>query len=102
MAAKDVKFGRDARERIMSGVDIEPGAIWPAQELTAERLKELELVDTIIAEPLGGAHRDYDATAESLRGALQRSLDEVSQLDETALITQRRARLRSYGRFAEN
>lgn len=72
-----------------------------AMGITAERLKELELIDTIIEEPLGGAHRDFDASAESLRVALQNSLDEVSQLDGTALITQRRARLRAYGRFNE-
>ncbi len=72
-----------------------------AMGITADRLKELELVDTVIEEPLGGAHRDYDATAASLRTALIDSLGEVSELDKKELIAQRRARLRAYGRFAE-
>ncbi|MGB0867640.1 MAG: acetyl-CoA carboxylase carboxyltransferase subunit alpha [Granulosicoccaceae bacterium] len=72
-----------------------------AMGITADRLKELELVDTVIEEPLGGAHRDFDATAQSLSDALVASLSEVSALDTQELITQRRARLRAYGRFIE-
>ncbi len=72
-----------------------------AMGITAARLKELELVDTIIEEPLGGAHRDFDAIAQSLRTALQDSLNEVVDLETKELIAQRRARLRAYGRFSE-
>ena len=72
-----------------------------AMGITADRLKELELVDTVIEEPLGGAHRDFDAIAKSLSEALAASLGEISELDTQELITQRRARLRSYGRFSE-
>lgn len=72
-----------------------------AMGITAERLKELELVDTVIEEPLGGAHRDFDAIAQSLSEALAASLGEIVDLDTQELITQRRARLRAYGRFSE-
>ena len=72
-----------------------------AMGITAERLKELELVDTVIEEPLGGAHRDFDAIAQSLSVALANSLGEITELDTQELITQRRARLRAYGRFSE-
>lgn len=72
-----------------------------AMGITAERLKELELVDTVIEEPLGGAHRDFDAIAQSLSVALAASLGEITNLDTQELITQRRARLRAYGRFNE-
>lgn len=72
-----------------------------AMGITAERLKELELVDTVIEEPLGGAHRDFDAIAQSLSDALAASLGEITNLDTQELITQRRARLRAYGRFSE-
>lgn len=72
-----------------------------AMGITAERLKELELVDTVIEEPLGGAHRDFDAIAQSLSEALAASLGEITDLDTQELISQRRARLRAYGRFNE-
>lgn len=69
--------------------------------IVAAKLKELELIDTVIEEPLGGAHRDYELIAESLRQTLLSSLGEVVELDKKELIAQRRARLRAYGRFSE-
>ncbi|MCB1634315.1 MAG: acetyl-CoA carboxylase carboxyltransferase subunit alpha [Xanthomonadales bacterium] len=65
--------------------------------VTSARLKELGLIDEIIKEPLGGAHRDPQAAAEALRQAVFRQLDALQGLDATALIEQRYERLRAYG-----
>ncbi len=68
-----------------------------AMGLTAERLKELGFVDELVKEPLGGAHRDMDAMAESLRKALIRQLKKLRGLDSPALLKRRYERLMSYG-----
>ena len=65
--------------------------------VTSARLKELGLIDEIIKEPLGGAHRDPQAAAEALRQAVFRQLDTLQGLDATALVEQRYERLRAYG-----
>jgi acetyl-CoA carboxylase carboxyl transferase subunit alpha len=70
-----------------------------AMGITAERLNKLGLVDEVLKEPLGGAHRDPQAMADSLKQALLRHLDEVSQWPEEELIERRYARLRSQGVF---
>ncbi len=67
--------------------------------ITSARLKELGLIDEIIVEPLGGAHRDFEGASESLRSSLVRNLSGLDELPTAELITQRRARLRSYGQF---
>lgn len=68
-----------------------------AMGLTAHRLHELEIVDEVIPEPLGGAHRDYDLAAGRLRKSLLAALDELSAYDGEALIERRYQRLMSYG-----
>ncbi len=68
-----------------------------AMGLTAPRLKELELIDEIIEEPLGGAHRDPLKMAQSMRAVLLRQLDELAELDREALLERRYQRLMSYG-----
>jgi acetyl-CoA carboxylase carboxyl transferase subunit alpha len=68
-----------------------------AMGITAERLDKLGLVDEVLREPLGGAHRDPQAMADSLKEALVRHLDQVSQLSEDALVQQRYERLRGQG-----
>jgi acetyl-CoA carboxylase carboxyl transferase subunit alpha len=68
-----------------------------AMGLTAERLKELGFVDELVKEPLGGAHRDMDAMADSLRKALIRQLKKLRGLDSPALLKRRYERLMSYG-----
>ncbi len=68
-----------------------------AMGVTAERLKELGIVDTIIPEPLGGAHSDHAVIAHSLRHTLVRQLDELHKLDTKALLARRYDRLMSYG-----
>ena len=69
--------------------------------ITAQRLKTLGLVDRIVSEPLGGAHRDHVAMAQTLKKALQDALANVSALSTTELLAKRYERLMSYGRFKE-
>jgi acetyl-CoA carboxylase carboxyl transferase subunit alpha len=69
--------------------------------ITATRLKALGLVDKIISEPLGGAHRDYPATMHNVKKALQDAL-KIAQSKPTANLMQDRFnRLMSYGKFKE-
>ena len=48
--------------------------------ITSDRLKELGLIDTIVAEPLGGAHRDMDAVARTLKHELLKALDQLDTM----------------------
>ncbi|MGR5267188.1 acetyl-CoA carboxylase carboxyl transferase subunit alpha [Vibrio astriarenae] len=68
-----------------------------AMGLTAPRLKELELIDEIIEEPLGGAHRDYVAISGSMKEMLLKQLAELEQFDNEVLLERRYQRLMSYG-----
>ncbi|GAC1036254.1 acetyl-CoA carboxylase carboxyl transferase subunit alpha [Pseudomonas sp. No.117] len=68
-----------------------------AMGITAERLKSLNIVDQVIDEPLGGAHRDPQAMAASLRTALLQQLDDLKGYDVPALLERRYERLMSYG-----
>ena len=68
-----------------------------AMGLTAGRLHELGIVDQVIKEPLGGAHRDYDQAADAIRKALVKQLDELKTLEVEALVERRYDRLMSYG-----
>ena len=68
-----------------------------AMGLTAPRLHELGLVDNVIPEPLGGAHRDHDSTADALKASLIEHLERLSQKDEETLMVERYQRLMSYG-----
>ena len=72
-----------------------------AMGITAPRLQELGLVDEVLREPLGGAHRDPRAMADSLRSALISTLRDLEVLDVTELLKRRQARLQSFGRFRE-
>lgn len=71
-----------------------------AMGLTAVRLNELGLVDEVVKEPLGGAHRDMDAAALSLKHALLRQLAALKGLSTDTLLDTRYERLMSYGRPA--
>ncbi|MGO8765074.1 MAG: acetyl-CoA carboxylase carboxyltransferase subunit alpha [Limisphaerales bacterium] len=72
-----------------------------ALRITARDLLELELVDEIIAEPLGGAHTDTAASAESLKSHLLKHLDEVLALPVAERLKQRYEKFRSHGHFVE-
>lgn len=69
--------------------------------ITAARLKTLGLVDKIVNEPAGGAHRDYRAMAQSLKKSLQESLRQNSELSTAELLERRFDRLMAYGKFKE-
>lgn len=71
-----------------------------AMGLTAPRLQELGLVDEVVDEPLGGAHRDPAGAAARLRLSLIAALDELSMKPLDDLIASRMQRLRSYGNFS--
>jgi len=68
-----------------------------AMGLTAGRLHELGIVDRVIKEPLGGAHRDYDQAADAVRRNLSAQLDELRDLAVPDLVERRYQRLMSYG-----
>jgi len=70
-----------------------------AMGITAERLDKFGLVDEILKEPLGGAHRDPATMAEDLKAAILRHLHEVEQLTEEQLLETRYQRLRAHGVF---
>ena len=65
--------------------------------LTATRLKELGLIDNIITEPLGGAHRNYAEMAQNLKKRLLADLEDLEVLDAENLLDRRYQRLMSYG-----
>jgi len=69
--------------------------------ITASRLKSLGLIDKVINEPVGGAHRDHRVMAQSLKRALQDSLRQVSDLSPSELLERRFERLMSYGKYKE-
>ncbi|MFU2058761.1 acetyl-CoA carboxylase carboxyl transferase subunit alpha [Avibacterium volantium] len=65
--------------------------------LTADRLQKLQLIDNIIPEPLGGAHRDYAQMAQNLKQRLLADLADLEILDPDTLLERRYQRLMSYG-----
>jgi acetyl-CoA carboxylase carboxyl transferase subunit alpha len=69
--------------------------------ITAGRLKSLGLIDQVVAETPGGAHRDAVGMAKNLKQALEGALDRVGGLDHDALVRRRIDRLMAYGAFDE-
>ena len=69
--------------------------------ITATRLKALGLIDKIVPEPLGGAHRDYDVMMQSMKKALQESWRQLRDLPIDKLAETRFERLMGYGQFKE-
>ncbi|MFZ7187753.1 acetyl-CoA carboxylase carboxyl transferase subunit alpha [Avibacterium avium] len=65
--------------------------------LTADRLQKLQLIDNIIPEPLGGAHRNYEQMAQNLKQRLLADLADLEILDPDTLLERRYQRLMSYG-----
>jgi len=72
-----------------------------AMGLTADRLRSLGLVDEVIAEPLGGAHRDPAVTASSVKDAILRHLRELQSKPRETLLAERSRRLAGFGAFTE-
>jgi acetyl-CoA carboxylase carboxyl transferase subunit alpha len=69
--------------------------------ITAPKLKALDLIDQIVSEPLGGAHRDPEAMMASLRKVLSETLANVRERPLNALLNTRYTRLMGYGKFKE-
>ncbi len=69
--------------------------------LTADHLHKLEIIDEVVPEPPRGAQEDWDQAADLLRAALLRHLDELQQLDEEQLLSDRFDRFRRMGAFVE-
>jgi len=72
-----------------------------ALKFSPENLKELGVVDTIISEPAGGAHRDYDLAAKSLKKEIKSALNKLLKLDTDKLLEQRYSKFRNMGVFEE-
>jgi len=70
-----------------------------AMKITSADLKRLGLVDEIVQEPLGGAHRNYETAAADLNASLARHLEEVSSWTTPELLAKRYERLQSFGEF---
>ncbi len=73
-----------------------------AMGITADRLLNLGLVDEVLKEPLGGAHRDPDAMAQALKNALIGHLDALARMSPEDLLKARYQKLMSFGRFRED
>jgi len=82
---KDAGKARDAAEQL---------------SLTAQRLYELKVIDKVVREPTGGAHRNPRQLATRLRAILMNELDALEQLPLSVLLEQRYQRLRGYGVYA--
>lgn len=70
--------------------------------LTAQRLKSLNMIDQIVEEPLGGAHRDIPLISESLKEVLAENLNELQALDTATLLENRMEKILAYGQFQES
>ncbi len=69
--------------------------------ITASRLKTLGLIDRVVNEPLGGAHRDYPATMQALKRTLQDALRQLQDKSVEELLQARFQRLMAYGKYKE-
>ncbi len=70
--------------------------------ITASRLNELGLIDRIVDEPLGGAHRDFDEVAKEIKQVLLEEIIQLKQLSESEIISKRQEKLRQFGEFKQN
>jgi acetyl-CoA carboxylase carboxyl transferase subunit alpha len=73
-----------------------------AMKLTAADLLELKVIDEVIPEPVGGAHRDYHGAAATLKKAIVRHLTELQAVPEERLMSERYQRFRRIGTFVED
>ncbi len=70
-----------------------------AMGITADRLLDVGLIDKVIVEPLGGAHRNYDEIASTIKTELKTELSKLTSLSSDELINRRMDKIRSYGVF---
>ena len=69
--------------------------------ITAPKLRSLGLVDKVLSEPLGGAHRDHKAMAATVKKAIAESLKELKELSPAKLVQERQKKLLQLGKFKE-
>ena len=72
-----------------------------AMRMRAKDLEKLGLVDTVVPEPVGGAHRNYDAVAQEMSKALKDSLRRLGKLGIDSCVQRRAKRLRDYGVYSD-
>jgi acetyl-CoA carboxylase carboxyl transferase subunit alpha len=72
-----------------------------AMRITAQNLSEFKLIDEVLKEPLGGAHRDPAAAGEIIRNAILKHLEDLDRLSIDELLEQRRQRIAGFGVFKE-
>ena len=72
-----------------------------AMRITADSLDDFGLIDEILPEPLGAAHRDPGAMAEVIRNALLKHLDDLDRKSVDELLSERQQRLAGFGQFKE-
>lgn len=72
-----------------------------AMKITAKDLLDMEVIEEIIPEPRGGAHRSYEETAAAIKAGLERHLEELSGLNKDELFNDRYAKFRKIGQYAE-
>jgi acetyl-CoA carboxylase carboxyl transferase subunit alpha len=70
-----------------------------AMRISARELKEIDLIDELIAEPLGGAHRNYRAAADNLKATLIKQLDDLQQVPVDEMLAMRYQKFRNIGKF---
>ena len=68
-----------------------------AMGVSAPQIKELGLINSIVEEPLGGAHRDHNGMAANLKAVIKQQLNQLKELDKTKLMEERYERLMSFG-----
>ena len=73
-----------------------------AMRITAASLSQFNLVDEVLEEPLGGAHRNPKQMAEVIRNAILKHLDDLDRLSSDQLLEERQRRLASFGQFKES
>ena len=69
----------------------------PFLPTTADKILASDLIDLVVEEPLGGAHRNYDLTAETIKNELVRHLADLQSQPITSLLDERYKRIMSYG-----
>ena len=69
--------------------------------ITAKRLQELDVIDKVIDEPLGGAHRDFETTMKNVKTVLEQQLSEAQSMTMPDLLSRRFDRIMAYGKFTD-
>ena len=69
--------------------------------ITAEKLKNFSLIDEIIGEPRGGAHRDIESMADKLKLRLLKNLDNLGEFDKKSLVSLRQEKIAAYGEYTQ-